>query len=301
MELRHLRYFVAVAEQLSFSRAAQILHVSQSSISEQIADLEAEIGVRLLDRSARKTALTVPGQTFLLRAHRILEEARNAILETQRVEKGEVGTLRMGFFGGGLGDGFPELIRSFRKRYPRVELSLIELNSTDQWPALVDGRLDIGFTRVPEPQFRHKLRWDLIQNDPIVAVLPNNHPAAHKSQIDLKDLAKERFVLTSRNVSPPVHDKVFELCANAGFVPEVSSVSTVWSSVILLVRSGEGVALLPANQQQYSASDVSFVPLRSRNASVGMCITWPVHRGDHEIVRALRELAREYTRGGARL
>ncbi len=300
MELRHLRYFVAVAEQQSFSRAAQILHVSQSSISEQVADLEAEIDVRLLDRSARRTSLTQSGIVFLAHAHRVLEEAKNAVLEAKRAERGEVGTLRIGFFSGGLGDGFPALIKSFRKLYPRVELSLVELTSNDQWPALVEGRIDIGFCRVPEPQFRHELRWEMVQHDSIVAVFPKSHPAAGQGCIDLKDLARERFVLMARSISPPVYDKVFELCTVAGFVPDVASTSTVWSSVILLVRSGEGVALLPENHQQYTAHDLCFMPLRDKGAFVDMCIVWHA-RHDREILNALRELTRLYAQGEGRL
>ena len=300
MELRHLRYFIAVAEQQSFSRAAQILHVSQSSISEQVADLEAEIGVKLFARAARKTLLTQSGEVFLVHAHRVLQESKAAILETQRAEHGEVGTLRIGFYGGGLGDGFPGLIRAFRKLYPRIELSLIELTSSDQWPAFIDGRIDIGFTRIPEPEFRNELRWDVLQHDPIVAVLPKNHPKAKRKSIDVKELASERFVLASRAVSPAVHDKVFELCSTAGFIPDVASVSSVWSSVILLVRSGEGVALLPSNQQQLGIGDLVFIPLTTPNASVEMCIGWHAHR-DRPLLRAFRELTRMHTKGNARL
>ncbi len=300
MELRHLRYFVAVAEQQSFSRAAKRLHISQSAISEQVADLENEIGVKLLERGSRKTVLTQSGTILLTHARRLLMDANHAVQETQRAERGEVGTLRIGFFGGGLGDGFPPLIRAFRALHPRVELALVELSSTDQWPALLDGRIDIGFTLVPEPQYRRELRWETVQHDPIVAVLPKTHPAAKSKKIDLKSLAGERFVLSSRGVSPAVYDKVMELCTEAGFSPNVASISTVWSSVILMVRSGEGVALLPLNQQQASANDLVFIPLQSKNAFVDMCLAWAGQR-ERPILRSFRELTRGHIRGIHRL
>jgi DNA-binding transcriptional LysR family regulator len=300
MELRHLRYFVAVADQQSFSRAAKRLHISQSAISEQIADLESELGVKLLERGSRKTELTQSGTVLLVHARRLLHEATHAIQEAQRAERGEVGTLRIGFFGGGLGDGFPQLIRSFRELYPRVELALVELSSTEQWAALLDGRIDVAFTRLPEPQYRRELRYEAVQQDAILAVLPRSHPAARTQKLDLRKLAGERFVLTSRTISPSVYDKVMELCSEAGFSPNVSSISTVWSSVILLVRSGEGVALLPQNQQQASATDLAFVPLQSKNAFVEMCVVWPAQR-DRPLLRSFRELTHRHVKSNQRL
>jgi DNA-binding transcriptional LysR family regulator len=300
MELRHLRYFVAVAEQQSFSRAAALLHVSQSAISEQMADLEGEIGVRLLERGSRKTGLTDSGKVFLQHAHRVLDESRNAVQETQRAERGEVGSLRIGFFAGGLGEGFPKLIRSFRATHPHVELSLLEMNVSEQWAALIEGRIDIAFTRVPEPQFRRDIRYETIQLDPMVAIVPKAHARASARRIDVKDLAKDRFVVSSRVTSPAVFDKVIELCSDAGFVPDIVSVNTVWSSVILMVQAGAGVSLLPVNHQQTSATDLSFIPLKAKNAFVELCVCWAARR-DRPVLRSFRELIKEHVRGNERL
>jgi DNA-binding transcriptional LysR family regulator len=166
MELRHLRYLVAVAEQGSFTRAARILNVSQSAISEQLADLERQMGVSLLVRSPRKTILTKPGELFLEEAYRILAAANHAIEVAQRADRGEVGTLRIGFFAGGIGVNFPRLIRDFRKLHRGVQLSLIEMTSTQQWPALIEGRIDVGFTRRIEPEFRAELHSEVISKTP---------------------------------------------------------------------------------------------------------------------------------------
>lgn len=297
MELRHLRYLVAVAEQQSFSRAASHLHVSQSAISEQMADLEHEVGVQLLERGHRRTALTEPGKIFLQHARHVLEMSRTAVVEAQRAERGQVGTLRIGFFAGGVGDGFPALIRNFRETHPGVELTLMEMHVTEQWKALQEGRIDLAFTRVPEPQLRRDIKYEIIQHDPMVAILPLTHPRATAKRLDVKDLATERFVVSSRGTSPSVYDKVIELCMAAGFTPEIASVSTVWSSVILMVQSGEGVSILPYNLQQIGSRDLAFVPLKSSNAFVELCVCWSARR-DPVLLRNFREMAKAHVRTG---
>lgn len=293
MELRHLRYLVATAEQGSFSGAARRLHVAQSAISEQLADLEQEIGVKLFLRTPRKTSLTPAGEIFFKEARRILMDAESAIETAQRAQRGEIGTLRIGFFAGSVGVNFPRLIRSFRKQHPGVRLSLVEMTSTRQWQALVDGEIDVGFTRRIEPEFRTELRSELIHQDPIVAIVPKNHPVA-PGPVDLRDLAGEPFVLSSRDTSPAVFDKVIELCSEAGFSPRIASISTVWSSVALMVQAGEGISLLPLNQQQFRTRDLAFCPLQAKNAFVELVMTWsPQH--DSDLNRSFRKLAKVHS------
>jgi DNA-binding transcriptional LysR family regulator len=293
MELRHLRYLVAVAEQGSFSGAARTLHIAQSAISEQLADLEHEIGVPLFSRSPRKTTLTAAGKIFLAEARRTLADAEHAIQLAQRVHRGEAGILRIGFFAGGTGVNFPRLIQTFRKHYPDVQLSLVEMTSTQQWRALVEGRIDVGFTRRLEPEFRPELRSVLIQQDPIVAILPKNHRVV-PGPVDLRDLAQERFVLSSRETSPAVFDKVIELCSEAGFSPHIASISSVWSSVVLMVQAGEGISLLPLNEQQFRTRDLAFCPLKAKNAFVEFVMAWSPQR-DNTLISSFRELALMHT------
>lgn len=293
MELRHLRYFVAVADQESFSRAARRLFVSQSSISEQISDLEAEIGVPLLVRGHRRTVVTEAGKTFLEHARRILADAENAVLATRRTSTGETGSLRIGFFSGGVGIEFPHLIRKFRERHPKVSLSLQEMNSMQQWRSLAEGRIDIGFTRMPEAGLRKELAFEVIQYDPIVAILPQNHRCAQNTTLDLRELANERFIVTSREVSPAVFDKVIDLCSEAGFTPNIVSLSTVWSSVIMMVQAGEGIALLPLNQQQFQMNDLAFVPVDSKNRYIEFGICWST-RNQTPILDSFQQLLRSH-------
>jgi DNA-binding transcriptional LysR family regulator len=289
MELRHLRYLVAVADQGSFSGAARILHVAQSAISEQLANLEREIDAPLFLRLPRKTKLTAAGEVFLREARRILAGADHAIDVAQRVHRGEAGTLRIGFFAGGMGVNFPRLIQTFRKHYPDVRLSLVEMTSTQQWGALVEGRIDVGFSRRLEPEFRPELRSVVMHQDPIMAILPKHHRVA-PGPVDLRDLAHESFVLSSRETSPAVFDKAIELCSEAGFSPRIASISSVWSSVVLMVQAGEGISLLPVNEQQFRTPDLAFCPLKAKNAFVEFVMAWSPRR-DNTLMRSFRQLA----------
>ncbi|HEY8997145.1 MAG TPA: LysR family transcriptional regulator [Edaphobacter sp.] len=290
MELRHLRYLAAVADYGSFSAAARRLHIAQSAISEQLANLEHEIGIPLFTRSSRKATLTPAGELFLEEARRVLTGADYAIEVARRVHLGKVGSLRIGFFAGATGVSFPRLIRLFRKQHPNVQLSLAEMHPSHQWQALLKGQIDVGFTRRLEPEFHADLRSELIQQDPILAVLPKNHPAAASGSVDLRDLASESFVLSSRETSPALFDKVIELCSEAGFSPRISSICTVWSSVVLMVQAGEGISLLPLNRQQLRNRELVFSPLKQKNAFVEFVMAWsPKH--DSPLNLSFRELA----------
>jgi DNA-binding transcriptional LysR family regulator len=295
MELRHLRYLVAVADQGSFSGAARALHVAQSAISEQLSNLEHEIGVNLFTRSSRKTSLTPAGKVFLEEALRTLASADQAVHRAQRVQCGQAGSLRIGFFAGGMGINFPNLIQTFRRQTPDVNLSLVEMTSTQQWGALLEGKIDVAFTRRLEPEFRPELQSVLIQQDPIMAILPKHHRAA-PGPVDLRDLANERFVLSSRETSPAVFDKAIELCSEAGFSPRIASISTVWSSVVLMVQAGEGISLLPLNEQQFRTRDLAFCPLKAKNAFVEFVMAWSPRR-DNALIRSFRQLALLHKRG----
>jgi DNA-binding transcriptional LysR family regulator len=289
MELRHLRYFVAVAEKGSFTAASRTLRVAQSAISEQIADLEEELGVPLFRRSPRRPSLTAAGSAFLENSRRIIAEAEQAVDLARRVHRGQVGSLRIGFFAGGMGVDLPRLIKTFRGQFPDVQVSLVEMTSTQQWAALEQGRIDVAFTRRLEPEYRSDLRSVVLQYDPIMAILPKDHPAA-PGPVDLRDLVHEPFVLSSREVSPAVFDKVIELCSTAGFSPRIASISSVWSIVVLMVQAGVGIALLPSNEQQSRTRDLAFCPLKARNAFVDFVMAWSAVR-DNSLVRGFRSLA----------
>lgn len=293
MELRHLRYFRAVAENQGFSSTARSLHVSQSAISEQISDLEQEIGVTLLVRGRQKTTLTAPGEVFLAEAKKILAAVEQAIETARRSARGEIGTLTVGFFNGGTGSEVPTVIRRFRSRHPGVRVSVVEMVPDEQSRALLDGTIDVGFTRPLEPPLDQALRSELLYLDPLVVAMPKDHPLA-AGPVDLRKMAKERFVLVARESSEALYSKIMTLCSQAGFSPRVVATGTVWSSVVLLVQAGDGVAILPRNlQQRGSYRDLVFSPLTNRDAAIGLMVAWS-QKEENAAKQAFLGLVREY-------
>ncbi|HTZ59406.1 MAG TPA: LysR substrate-binding domain-containing protein [Acidobacteriaceae bacterium] len=291
MELRHLRYFVAVAENGGFGRAAQLLHVAQSAISEQIRDLEAELGAPLFDRNNRNVRLTPEGDVFLADARAILAQVSKAAANIQKSLHGEVGTLTIGFFAGGAGPFFPAIIKEFRSRFPEVQVALVEMAPLMQHQALQAGTIDIGFTRALGPQAT-ALRSEHFLTERLYAVLPKTHRMAKKRQIAMRDLADERFVLNDRQYSAPVFDKIITLCTEAGFSPRISATGTVSSGVLALVEAGAGVAILPGGSRRLSSDELVFVPLADRTAFVDLVIAWsPAH--DSRVVQSFLDLVRK--------
>ncbi|HEV2274835.1 MAG TPA: LysR substrate-binding domain-containing protein [Acidobacteriaceae bacterium] len=276
MELRHLRYFCAIAEWKGFNRAARALHVSQSAISEQILDLESEIGVPLLNRTQHKISLTPPGEIFLEEARRVLAAANHAVEMAQRSNRGEIGYLSIGFLVWGTGAFFPKIIRGFRRQHPGVQLSLLEILPQAQSEALLKGTIDIGFTRPLQPPYDQQLRSELLYMDPLMAVLPVDHRLA-SGPLALEALAEEQFILCDREISPTLFDKITSLCVQAGFAPRITQTSNLLSSVLTLVQAGEGVTLIPASLRHMRFSDLAFCPLTA-TSSVEMVMAWSPDR-----------------------
>jgi DNA-binding transcriptional LysR family regulator len=273
MELRHLRYLCAVAEHTTFSEAGRRLHISQSAISEQIADLEREVGGPLLYRNSGRTRLTPQGQLFLAEARKTLAAADRALEVTQRSLLGQVGSLSIGFFLWGAGGFFARIIRDYRKLYPGIKLSLYEMRTPEQMEALTAGKIDIAFARPLEPPFDQTLRAELLYQDPVVVVLPRDHPLARKP-VSIASLATERLVLCDRQMTPALYDSIVALCSAAGFSPNIVNTAATWSSVLTLVESGEGVALVPSGVRYLRPTGVVFSPLVPQNLHMGLAVAW---------------------------
>jgi DNA-binding transcriptional LysR family regulator len=273
MELRHLRYLCAVAEHTTFSEAGRRLHISQSAISEQIADLEREVGGPLLYRNSGRTRLTPQGQLFLAEARKTLAAADRALEVTQRSLLGQVGSLSIGFFLWGAGGFFARIIRDYRKLYPGIKLSLYEMRTPEQMEALTAGKIDIAFARPLEPPFDQTLRAELLYQDPVVVVLPRDHPHAGKP-VSIDSLATERLVLCDRQMTPALYDGIVALCSAAGFSPNIVNTAATWSSVLTLVESGEGVALVPSGVRYLRPTGVVFSPLVPQNLHMGLAVAW---------------------------
>ena len=302
IELRHLRYFAAVAEYGTFRAASQRLHVSQSAISEQIADLEQELGGALLDRGQRSTRLTAEGRIFLAEARKTLAAADHAADVTRRSFSGQEGTLAIGFFSWGTGDFFARIIREYRRLRPQIKLTLLEMHTHLQMAAFESGKIDVGFTRPLEPPYDRLLRSELVYNDPIVAVMPRDHPLAG-GPVEIAALARERFVMCERQTTPVLYDSMIGLCTGAGFSPEVVNSSSTWSGIMTLVESGEGIALVPSGARHVRTPGLAFCELLPATTHVGLSIAWdpgnegPVVQDFLKLVRANKERIRQ-TAGG---
>ena len=297
MELRHLRYFCAIAELGSFSEAGRQLHVSQSTISEQVADLESEIGGALLERRSRRIRLTPQGLIFLAEARRTLLAADRAVDVTQRSLKGKLGTLSIGFFLWGAGGFFPRIIREYRRLYPDVRLSLFEMDTAAQMEALRTGKIDVGFTRPLQPPFDRFLHAELLFEDPVVVVMPRDHPL-NKRPLAIEELARADFVLCERRVTPVLFDGILGLCATAGFSPEIVNTSATWAGVLTLVESGEGIALVPAGVRHLRTRGVVFRRLTPETVRIGLALAWNpeitgvIQQNFLQLVRANKDLIR---------
>jgi DNA-binding transcriptional LysR family regulator len=291
VELRHLRYFRAVADFGSLTAAARRLHVSQSAISEQIVDLEEELGCALLDRTGRQVRLTEQGRVFLAEARRTLEAAQRAVDVTRGSMRGEVGTLAIGFFLWGSGGFFPRIIREFRRLRPGIRLSLVEMHATEQIEALEEERIDVGLTRPLEAPLDRVLRSELLYRDPVVVAMRPEHRLARRT-VKPADLAAERLVLAERRSNPLLFDSIVAVCAAEGFSPQIASTSGTWSGVLTLVEAGEGIALVPAGVRNLRTRGLAFRPLGPGLLSLGIAAVWnPKNEGAAliEFLRLLRE------------
>ena len=194
MELRHLRYFVAVAEDLSFTKAAAKLHLAQPSITRQIHNLEEEIGVGLLNRSRSQVALTEEGRSFLVDARRILALAAESILAVQRLSRGETGQLNIAYLSNSDVELLPATLGAFRQAFPHIALNLFDMAPAEQFRALEARKIDLGFVGLPPPAVPGHLQWECIARHRTVVVLPSKHPLARKSQVNLRELKAMFFV-----------------------------------------------------------------------------------------------------------
>ncbi|MDE1162208.1 MAG: LysR family transcriptional regulator [Acidobacteriaceae bacterium] len=293
MELRHLQYFVTVATTGGFGRAARALHVSQSAISEQVRDLEHEIGVDLIDRSQRQIRLTVEGELFLEGARKTLATAEQAVQTVQRAKRGEEGNLTIGFFVGGHGRYFPRLIRAFRKQYPRVKVSLIEMTPAQQWTAIASGTLDIGFTRSGSGSNSEGVKTERFLTERMYVALSKDNPLSKRRDLSIAELHDESFVMADRGTSPMFFDRILTMCSEAGFSPKIQATATVSSGVIALVEAGEGVAVVAEGARLFGSSEVVFVPLQGAAAFMEIVMAWPSQRAGG-VHRSFLELARKF-------
>ena len=260
MELRHLRYAIAVADELHFARAARRLHIAQPPLSQQIKALEDELGVRLFDRSHRRVALTDAGRAFIAEAKKTIASAEHAAEAARRAARGELGRLAIGYVASVAYELLPAIIRAFRKRAPDVSLSLAELGSAEQSRALAAGTLDVGLVRRPPP-VEPGLTGTVVRKEPIVVALPRDHALATLRVLRVRDLQREPFVIFPVRPRPSWADVAIDLCRRAGFEPRIAQEAVEMAPALSLVAAGMGVALVPGPMRAMRLPGVVFRPL----------------------------------------
>ncbi len=266
MELRQLRYFIAVAEELHFRRAAARLHMSQPPLSQQIAALEDELGCRLLTRTRRRVELTAAGEAFLRDARAMLDELDVAVATVHRIETGQAGLLRVNFVGSALLSIVPGIVQRFRRARPDVEIELRERSTVEQLRALNAGVVDVGLVRPPiEPD--GALATEVVVRERTVAAIPSGHPLAKLSRVPLRRMAAEPLVLFPRDQAPGFHDLLTGRLAATGTSPHVVQYAPEMLTIIGLVAAGIGVSPVPASLAHLALDGVTYRPLIGAPAS----------------------------------
>jgi DNA-binding transcriptional LysR family regulator len=264
MELRHLRYFLAVAESANFTKAAEVLGIGQPPLSQQVKALEKELDVELFRRTARGAELTLAGQVFADEARRVLENAERAARAAKRAARGETGHLRVGFTGtAAFNEHVSGLIRRFREAYPDSELALHEATSGVLLDEVEAGQLDIAIVRPVRRVADAVLQQDW-RDEAMLVALPTAHRFASRKRIALSDLADEPFVQVPRMAGGTLFDDIVAACADAGFEPQLAQSAPQMASAVTLVAAGLGISIVPKSITQVRVSGVVYRPLAAR-------------------------------------
>ncbi|MBX2864781.1 MAG: LysR family transcriptional regulator [Leptolyngbyaceae cyanobacterium MAG.088] len=272
MELRHIRYFLAVAEELHFGRAAKRLKMAQPPLSQQIKQLETELGVQLFSRTRRNVSLTAAGQVLKQEAHQLLQQLEQAVSKTQQASRGEVGRLEIAFVSSAMYSLLPDYLKQFREQYPHIDLVLHELSTQEQIQRLLDNRLDLGFMRPPVDQ--KILHAQSVLQESLVAALPLNHKLSSKKHISIKELQGELFILFPRTMATRLYDQIVSLCHQGGFSPNVVQQATQMQTILSLVTAELGVAIVPASLRNLKRQGVCFLPFTETTPQAEVCMVW---------------------------
>ena len=273
MELRHLRYFRAVAEELHFGRAAERLHIAQPPLSQQIRHLECELGFDLLVSSSRRVDLTPAGEAYLLRAVAILDAVDAAGRQAQRVADGSEGRLSIGCVGSATYSLLPRLVRALREALPDVDVSVRgEMLAPAQITALLAGEIDLALLRPPVEQ--PGVRTEILRRDQLIAALPDGHRLAQRDEVEVGDLRDEEFVAHAGHGRSVMHSLLNAVCADAGFVPRIRHDVQETSTLVTLVAAGLGVAIVPEPTAALDIAGVCYRPLRPTGLGVDLAAAY---------------------------
>jgi DNA-binding transcriptional LysR family regulator len=278
MELRHIRYFLAVAEESHFTRAAAKIGIGQPPLSQQIKDLEEEVGVALFHRVAHGAELTEAGRAFLAAVRHMPQLAERAMIAARRAARGETGLLRVGFTASStLNVVVAATIRAFRRAHGDVFLTLEESNTIRLVTSLHEGSLDAAFLRPGVPD-SEAFQLRLLSEEPMLIALSESHPAAQRQEIDLRTLKNETFLLFPREFGPTLYDSILAACRRAGFDPTISHLAPQIASIVAFVAAELGVSVVPASMSQLRVTGVAYRPISGNPPTAQLALAH--RRGD---------------------
>ncbi len=276
MELRHLRYFTTLAEELHYGRAAGRLYIAQPALSKQIASLERELGVKLFDRTRRRVELTPSGALLLPEAQRLVELSTRFTQNARRVRDGLIGTLRLGYTGPVAESALPQLLRLHHRRYPDMIMSLREATTQVVLDDVRDGVFDAAFLRVTSTET--DLEVLEVRREPAILAVPQDHPFYAREQVRFAELRDQPLVMMTRDVEPQLYDHAIALCAAAGFSPSIVHEADSVQTTLSMVASGLGLAVVTASARLTARAGVNYLPLVEPTPSVTLSLA---HRRDH--------------------
>lgn len=290
MDLRQLRYFVAVAEELHFTRAAQRLGVAQPTLSLQVRMLEKELGVTLLKRSKRRVELTQPGRVFLAEAKRLLDSATAAIKAAQSADAGKLGRLVVVCGPTSAYAGLLGVLERYRRQSPRVDLQVLESPVSDAVVTVEEGKADVGLV---VPYFDSSLlKRETVLELPLLAAVPKSHALAAAKTLSLKQLSEQPFVLFGQRRGSGFYERVLAICNASGFTPRILESMEDIHTLLYVVGAGYGVSLVPATLEPTVQREVALIPLHDPLATLELAMVWrsdataPTLKGFLETVRA---------------
>lgn len=292
MEFRQLHYFLAIAEELSFSQAARRLHMAQPPLTRQIRQLEQELGVQLFERNSRRVELTEVGKVFVLEARRILSQVEQSIVLAQRVSRGEIGRLVIAFEGSSAYDVIPVSLKTYRQRFPHVELVVLGMTTEQQVEALRNNQIQVGFVVPPLQNPTEDLVIEAVLEKPLILAMSEAHPLAAQAKVKVRSLANEPFILGQRNSGCGWYDQVIALCHRAGFSPNVVQEVNEMQVLLGLVSAGLGIAIVSGAAQQFGRKGVVYRQLQPASSEVALAIAWR-EANQSPVLQAFLTIARE--------
>ncbi|WP_335491650.1 LysR family transcriptional regulator [Neobacillus niacini] len=274
MDIRQLRYFIAVAEELNFTKAAQKLFLGQPAVSQQIASLEKTMGVKLFNRNKHSVELTNAGTVFLKDAREIVERLGRSIENARQAEEGLAGTINIGLLSVSVRRLLPIVVRAFRKKYPKVNMNFVYYNTGQIIKTLQNDEIDIGFTLSHGIQNIAGVEYKTLWEQRKCVVVPYDHPLAKEKEVLLEKLAGESFVMLNREESLQGYEHVLAMCAAKGFSPNIVSSASRIDAVLMIVEAGIGISIVSKHLKTYASPGLRFIDIVGDDNSVNVIAAW---------------------------